>query len=155
MKITKKAGTIMAILFIVLMMGSTIAYSFIQAINFGLYGNSGQVKLPDTNLLDYDLSIAQEQLALQEGKTVVKYSYSTTCVECLGLANQLEGLANQLKDQVIIIRLVQSSGNQTATLSLASAENSKLYSNPTTGDIVDGLCDVLINPPVDCALRKV
>jgi len=156
MKITKKAGTIMAILFILLMMGSTIAYSFIQAINFGLYGaGSREVKLPEKNIIDYQLSIEQERLALQQGKTVVKYSYSTTCVECLRIAAQLEDIANQLKEQVIVERLVQQSGNQTAVLTVTSTQNSKIYSSPTSENMVEGLCEVLINPPLYCALRKV
>src|SRR3972149_3403273 len=97
-----KITTVAAILFIVLMLGSTIAYSFIQAVNFGLGGGSANVELPSSNLVDYGLSIEQEQLALSQDKTIIKYSYSTSCVECLSLAGQLEGLASQLGSQVII-----------------------------------------------------
>ena len=148
------AMTIAAILFMVLMLGSTIAYSFIQAINYGLGGGSSKTQLPSTNIIDYQLSIDQEQLLLTQGKTVMKYSYSSTCVECLTFANQLEGLANSMNGQVFVEKLLQTSANQTAALTLTSSQNSKIYSNPTTNDLIDGLCDVLISPPVDCAVRK-
>jgi len=148
------AMTIAAILFMVLMLGSTIAYSFIQAINYGLGGGSSKTQLPSTNIIDYQLSIDQEQLLLTQGKTVMKYSYSSTCVECLTFANQLEGLANSMSGQVFVEKLLQTSANQTAALTLTSSQNSKIYSNPTTNDLIDGLCDVLISPPVDCAVRK-
>jgi len=153
------AMTIAAILFMVLMLGSTIAYSFIQAINFGLGGGSSKTELPKTNIIDYELSIDQEQLVLTQGKTVIKYSYSSTCVECISLANQLELLANQqnsqISGQVLVELLLQTSANQTATMSLTSSQNSKIYPNPTMNDLVDGLCEVLINPPTDCIIRKI
>jgi len=148
------AMTIAAILFMFLMLGSTIAYSFIQAVNNGLGGGTSKTQLPSTNVIDYQLSIDQEQLVLTQGKTVMKYSYSSTCVECLTFANQLEGLANSMNGQVFVEKLLQTSANQTATLTLTSSQNSKIYSNPTTNDLIDGLCDVLISPPVDCAVRK-
>ena len=151
------AMTIAAIIFMILMLGSTIAYSFIQAVNFGLSGGS-KTNLPTTNIIDYELTIDQEQLVLNQGKTIVKYSYSSTCVECLSFANQLESLANQMNGQIFVERLLQNSvQNQTAspaTLTFTSSQNSKIYSNPSSSDVVDGLCEVLVNPPVDCAIRK-
>jgi len=150
------AMTIAAIIFIVLMMGSTIAYTFIQAYQLGLGpgSSSSQVKLPDTNIIDYDLSIDQEQLALSQDITIMKYSYSPTCTQCLTLVNQLEGLATQLGNQVFLENLVTQTGNQTAVLTMTSSQNSKIYTNPTTNDIIDGMCSVLVKPPLDCTLRK-
>lgn len=151
-----KVTTIMAIIFIVIMMGSTIAYTFIQAYQLGLGPGQTQtqVKLPDTNIIDSGLSNEQEQLALSQGKTLMKYSYSSTCISCLSLVNQLEGVANQFKTQVILENLVTQSPNQTAVLTFTSQQNSNTYSNPTTDNVIDGMCSVFITPPIECTLRK-
>lgn len=149
--------TIVAIIFIIIMMGSTIAYVFIQAYQFGTGPSSTSAKatLPGTSIIDYELSIDQESLALSQGKTVIKYSYSPTCTKCLTIENQLEGVVNQLGSQVFLERLIMQNTNQTDVLTMTSSQNSKIYDNPTTNNIIDGMCSVLVQPPLDCTLRNI
>ena len=149
---------VMAIIFMVLMVGSSIAYVFIQAAQLGLTGGSSQTTLPATKIIDYELSIEQQQLAMQRGMTVIKYSYSPTCTQCLTTINQLEGVANQFSSQVYLENLASqsaSSVNDTSVMTFASSQNTKIYNNPTTNDIIDGLCATFTQPPIDCTLRNI
>jgi hypothetical protein len=147
--------TIAALIFIVLMVGSSIAFTFIQASQLGLTGGSSQVTLPSTSIIDYELSLDQEQLALQKGMTIIKYSYSSTCTQCLTVVNQLEGVANQFNTQVYLENLASQSANDASVLTFTSSQNSKIYNNPTTNNIIDGLCAALIQPPIECTLRNI
>jgi len=155
----RNAMTIAAIIFIVLMVGSSIAYVFIQAAQLGLTGGSasGQVTLPSASVIDYELSIEQQQLAMQKGFTVIKYSYSSTCTQCLTTVNQLEGVASQFSSQVYLENLASQStaANDASVLTFASSQDSKIYNNPTTNDIIDGLCATFAQPPIECTLRNI
>lgn len=147
--------TIAALIFIVLMAGSSVAFVFIQAAQLGLTGGSTAVSLPTTNIIDYELSASQTQLALQQSMTIIKYSYSSTCTQCLTVANQLEGVANQFNTQIYLENLASQTSNNTSVLTFTSSQGSKIYNNPTTNNIIDGLCATLVQPPVDCALRNI
>lgn len=148
--------TIAALIFIVLMVGSSIAFVFIQAAQLGLIGSSSaQVTLPTTNIINYELSSGQTQLALQQNMAIIKYSYSSTCTQCLTTANQLEGVANQFNTQVYLENLASQTSSDTSVLTFTSSQGSRTYNNPTTNNIIDGLCATLAQPPVDCALRNI
>ena len=144
-----------ALVFMVLMVGTLGAYAVSQAGQLGLLGNQNQgVKLPSNNVLDSELTTDQQQLALSQGFTIIKYTYPATCAQCLTIEGQLEGVASQYPSSVYLERIVSQSQNG-SSLVFTGPQNSAAYTNPTTDNIIDGMCATLYNPPSDCILRSV
>ena len=147
---------IAAIIFMILMVGTLAAYAVSQAGQLGLLGSQAQsaTTLPTQGIINYELSADQQQLALTQGFTIIKYSYSVTCTSCLTTVNQLEGVASQFSGSVYLENLASQSAQNDSTLVFTGAQNSITYKNPTVDNIIDGMCSTFSNPPSDCLLRK-
>lgn len=149
------ARKVAAILFMVLMVGTLGAYAVSQAGQLGLLGSQNQkVTLPSTNILDSELTTDQQQLALSQGFTIIKYTYPATCAQCLTIENQLESVASQPSSAVFLERIISQSQNG-SSLVFTGPQNSAVYTNPTTDNIIDGMCATFYNPPSSCILRSV
>lgn len=146
----KKTG-IIAIVIMFLMVGSTLAYSFLQSVRTP---KTNQTSLPEKNIIDYELTLDQENTLIQNGVTVAKFSYSTSCIECLQYKSSLESLTNQFSNQMI---LEEISGNTDMSLTLTSLRNPSgiMLKNMTNDNIANALCKVLTQPPIGCAVRNV
>lgn len=153
-----KKGTrnkFIAIFFGLMMVGSTATYALMQAFNF--FGTSQtqqtQAQLPNSNIVQEKLSDAVEQLIMSQQETVVQFYYSSNCLQCVTQRNVLEKYVNQNAGQ-IYLEEIQTSNAPAQNIIMKSLLNEKTLTNASESDIQNAFCDVLVQPPANCALRN-
>jgi hypothetical protein len=129
------------------MVASTFAYTAVQTFT---NQKSGQVKLPDKNVIDYELDSEQENLALTSGLTLAKIYYYSGCVDCNTKMSFLEYIASQYPDQIIVEEVMT---NRTTSLSIKSYYGQKNFVNATQDQMFKAFCDVMVQPPITCAVK--
>lgn len=153
MKMNVSKKTVISLFFIFLMVGSTVTYSLLQSIR---QPENKEVKLPTTNVVDYELTEEQEKLLIEDGKVVLKFLYSKACEGCLQKKNVLDSVAadNAFSSQVMIEEIL-SSRPDLPMLTVVSYRGQKILTNYTNDDLLDALCELMVQPPVSCAVRKI
>jgi len=150
MKVSKKVIISLFIAFI--MLGSTVAYTFMQ----GFRQEENNTKLPDTNIVGYELAEEQENLLMQNGKTILKFLYNLACDGCIERKNVLESAVNDktFSDQLVLEEILT---NKTGLpmLTVLSYRGQRVLTNFTNEELIEALCDMMVQPPVGCAVRKV
>lgn len=134
--------TLVGIVLLLIMLLSTFTYSFI-----GFHTES--VELPTGNIV-YQLSREQEEKLIQQGKTVVTFTYTKDCSNCQQAMSFLEQVATGYKDQVV---LVEKEGNSTSLL-VKSINGQRITGIVTEERITSLLCDLMVRPPSSCVLGK-
>jgi len=132
-------------LLILLMFGSSISYAFFYV--FG--GSKGSIELPKTNIVDYRLDKNVEYYLLQTGKTVMVFSYNSSCDSCQQYSAYLENLVLS-PDYGSQIYLEKVNTDRTSNLVVASAYGQKTLRNLSQNDTINILCNLLTNPPASC-----
>lgn len=148
MKLKLPKLKVAAMFLIFIMVFSTFAFTLLQSIN----PPQGEVKLPEGNIVKYELTIEQEKLALNLGKTIAKFYYYNGCLECASQLGFLESAANQFSDQVIVEEILT---DKTTSLSITSYYGQRMLTNATQEQMLDAFCELMIKPPIICATRKV
>lgn len=149
MKLKLKLDSITGIILIALMLGSTVSYAFLQS-----FLPKKKVSLPDKTIIDYKLTVEQEDMAVRLGKTIVTLKYPSNCSfveECGSLKLFLENFARSYSDQ-IILEEIESEDFSLRVMSYYGEEESKDFSSEKVLDI---LCDLMFKPPVMCAAREI
>lgn len=150
MKLDKK--TIISLFFIFLMAGSTVIVAFMQAGKQPVT----EVNLPNSNLVDYELTEEQEKALMQNGKVILKYLYSKACEGCLQKKNVLDSVAaDKTFSGQVMIEQVLSNRQGLPLLTVVSYKGQKVLTNYTNDDLIDALCEMMVQPPVGCAVRKI
>lgn len=149
LKIRLPKKRFLAIFFAILMLFSTFAYSFLQSIR----PVREEVELPKENIINYELSVEQESLALRNGKTIATFYYYAGCLECSQELSFLESMARQFPDQIILEEILGQENIK--SLSITSLNGQESFTNATQDQIFDAFCDIMIRPPIVCATRKV
>ena len=149
----KIKSALAGIAIIVLMLGSTLAYSVMQSVK---NESPEEVELPTTNIVDHELTTEQETKLLGMGFTILKLQYNFVCGNCLSQAHYLEGLASSqdYKSQILLEEILV---NDIASpkLEIISMYGEKSLNNATQDKILDAVCDLMIQPPLDCTLKEV
>lgn len=152
MKIRISKTAIIAIIFIFLMAGSTIALGIQRLIE----PTGSAINLPETNIIDYELGIREEEYLINKGVTVVKFYYLQNCLDCYKQKTFLESFANQYSNQILLEEVLSSQPSGTYPLTIVkSYSGQRSFTNATNDDVTDALCDFMIQPPAMCAVRKV
>ncbi len=141
LKIAKSA--IISSFLIFLMLGSSITYFFLQA-----FRPTGLVALPEENIIDYELTPEQENLAIQKGKTLVKFFYGNECSECIDKKSYLEDFAKRFKNQIILQEIVENRSSYKILIS--SFFGQRVLRNCTNDEIFKAFCDLMFSPPAEC-----
>lgn len=148
-----KRSAVIGIFFIILMLGSTVAYSVISAIRVSQPGE--ETSLPETNVIDYELSASQEKLLLQNGKVIAKFAYGVSCWECPQQKSYLESFARQYPNQIFLEEIAGNATVKNSILTFNSIRGYETLTNITQENILDVFCELMVQPPVDCALRNI
>jgi hypothetical protein len=143
----KKWGSIFLV---ILTLGSSGAYSILQAFN----GQSGQanggVSLPQENIISYELSAEQRTLAYKLYKTVLEFRHPLACADCPTKQAYLESLANAYPSQ-IILQEIADNAQQSPILFVSSYFGSDTVRDPNTANVLPVLCDLMYERPLQCA----
>lgn len=130
------------------MLFSTFAYAVIQS----LYPQQN-VQLPTSNIINYELDANLKNALIQYGATIIKFDYNLGCNNCINQKSLLESFANEFKQQIWLQEIVtQSLDESKIDISSFYGEDSLIDANET--EIVNSLCNLMVAPPVTCAIRK-
>ena len=148
----KRTSVVIGIFFIFLMFGSTIAYTLLSA--FRTEEKKDEVELPKTSIVYEELEETVENLAVANGKTIIKLYYNVLCEGCQDQKTYLEYVTNQNSGKIILEELTDNNANA-PKVNIRSQKGSDELVNATSDAVYDSLCNLIVYPPVDCALRKV
>jgi len=145
-----------SLILIFLMAGSTLAYGVLQAFRGWTQSNGGAKVpyLPETNVVNYEITAEQRSYMLQLGRTILEYRYKLGCTECVNQQAYIEAAAREFPNQIFVQELVDSTANN-PTLSMISYYGSKSLTNPSNEGIFDALCELMLQPPIRCATRNI
>ena len=138
-----------ALVFILLMFGSTFTYALLNA-----FGEKGErIQIPQEKILNYELNEQQKKYLLSRGYTLIVYSYMTGCLDCITVKNNLERITQNSDGQIFLQEIVKSEG--TPKVSIISLNSEKTINNPTSNELENVICDLLIARPLWCVSAKV
>lgn len=145
----KNVWSIVGLFLVVIMFFSTIAFSFIQSVRTP---KAQETKLPETNIVNEELTSDVEILLLQNGRTIIKFVYNSTCADCQDVRFSLENLATQFPNQIIIENILK---NEPTSITMSSYYGQRIVENVSGEEFLDALCELMVEPPVMCATRNV
>ncbi|MEM5766305.1 MAG: hypothetical protein QW423_01565 [Candidatus Aenigmatarchaeota archaeon] len=146
-----KRSSLLGAVLILLMLSSTFIY-YISSLIF-------QPKLPEGNIIDYELDLNQKNLVLRQGMTLVEFFYGKNCTYCQEKISFLESIVNNYKDKVFLEKiLVNGSESKLHFIGFNITEN-RIYlqekflegDNITEENVMGILCEIMIYPPIECA----
>jgi len=144
----KRTSIIIGVFFIILMFGSTIAYTLLTALR--TEEQKVVVSLPTEPVVNGELKKDVENLALSKGITVVKLYYNALCTGCQEQRQALETVTNvTAAGQIILEELTDNSVNA-PKVSMKSQKGSNELVNATNSAVFDSLCELMLQPPLDC-----
>lgn len=138
-----------ALIFILLMFGSTFTYALLNA--FG--EKEEKIQIPQEKILNYELNEQQKKYLLPKGYTLILYSYTTGCLDCINVKNDLERITQNSDNQIFLQEVVKSEGISVVTI--VSLNGGKTINNPTINELENSICDVLIQRPLWCVSTKI
>jgi len=134
---------IMALFFIVLMFGSTFAYGIMSL--FGEKGN--QLQIPQDKILNYELNEQQKTYLMQRGYTLIKYDYSSGCLECIDVKSNLERITQNSDGQIYLQEITLEASNK---INIVSLNGQKTINKPTVNQTEEAVCNLLLQRPLWC-----
>ena len=146
-----KKSALLGIVLTLLMISSTLIY-FISS----LLPRPG---LPTGNIVEYELSVEQKNLALRQGKVLMEFFYGKDCPDCQEKIYMLESIANDYTKEVFLEKiLVNESLPKLHFIGFNITEN-RVYlqerdlegENITQENVMNVLCEIMLYPPVECA----
>lgn len=120
-----------------------------------------KVKLPAGNIVAYELSLQQKNLALNQGRVLMEFFYGNSCTNCQSQISFLESLATQYKNTTFLEEVSVSNSTQILNLIGFNITGNKVYlderslddGNITEANVKATLCQIMLVPPIDCALN--
>lgn len=147
-----------SLILIVLMVGSTLAFSALQAFQSWLQPNVGggaaTPELPSNNVVEYAITAEQRNYMIRLGRTVIEYRYKLACAECANQRGYVEAAARDFPSQVFVQEIIDNSANN-STLTMTSYYGDKQLANPSFDEMFEALCELMVEPPVQCATRNI
>lgn len=148
-KISKRA--IVALIFVFLMGGSTIAYSFIQAV----FPPTGSLALPKQSIINYEIGSKEESYLISKGVTITKFYYVQLCTECWNQKNFLESFTKQNSNQILLEEIESNEAGVYPRVIITSFLGRKILENATNEEVLNAFCDLMYSPPAYCAVREI
>lgn len=150
----KKTYAYVGLVLIALMLLSSFAFAVLQSY-FYFPQQQQEVTLPNTNIVDYELSPSQEIRLLQDGKTILKFDYSMNCEACLEQKDLLESFStNSPFAGQLFLEEVETTKINT-TLIVLSIYGQETLLNITQESVTEVLCRLVVQPPTGCVLTQV
>jgi hypothetical protein len=138
---------VLAIIFILILVGSTVTYGIIA-----LFGPKNDYSIPKERVINYRLNQVQVALLVQNYFTVVEYNYTNRCLECVQVKNYLEELTQNSDGQIYLQEILVDSS---PSLYIINALNETKIENPTPAQAINAVCNSLLSAPLWCAINSV
>jgi hypothetical protein len=145
-----------SLILMLLMLGSTLAYTALQAFRNLQQPNeaASAPELPPINVVDYEITAEQRNYMLRLGRTILEYRYQLSCTDCAAQRAYIESAAREFPEQVFVEEIIDATAIE-PTLSMTSYYGDKLLRNPSNEDVFDALCELMVEPPIRCATRNI
>lgn len=149
-KVKTESRKAIAIFFILIMLGSTLAFAILNAFS----PQQKSFGIPNERILNYRLTDRQREILIPNGFTLIEYSYPSNCFECLEVKKSLED-ATQNSDNQIFLQELTISENETSVLTITNILNQTIIENPTLDNAIKAVCGLLINTPLWCVTTQI
>lgn len=139
-----------ALIFIFLMVGSTVAYAILS-----IFGTKNQQTffIPDQKILNYELSQEQINFLISRYITIIKYDYPSNCVNCLEVKKILEDIT-QNSDNQIFLQEIETNITK-PKLYVYNILNETTIDDPTPSIAATSVCKILISSPMWCVINQI
>lgn len=142
-----KKSKIIALVFAFLMMGS------ILTVVASLFNKpTDQLQIPQDKVLNYELNDNQRSYLLKNYFTLIEYRYSTGCLECINMRNNLEKLTTQSDNQIYLQEIVSDGADR---ITVTSLNGQKTITNPEINQTEIAICNVLLQRPIWCVTSQI
>jgi hypothetical protein len=150
MKFGKKQSVLIGLFLLFVALGGLI---FARPLTT-LIGSPEETELPETNIVDYELTSNQEEELIMRGITILKFYYNLTSDICLEQKYFLEQLMSTYGNQLVLEEIL-SEEKELPKLTVLSYYGGDTLTDATQDEIMDILCDLMVEPPLECSLREV
>ena len=154
MKIRLNGKKYASLVLMFLMLGSTITYGALQAFRGWQKSAEKAPELPESNVVDYEITAEQKNYMLRTGRTILDYRYRLACTECANQRAYIEAAARDFPTQIFVQEIIDNNATN-SILSIASYYGSEQLTDPSNEEIFDTLCELMVEPPVRCATRNI
>jgi len=146
---TSKKNKTIAFLFIILMFGSTFTYAMLN-----YFGKTEEkLEIPEQKILNYELNEQQKKTLLPRGYTLILYSYTTGCLECIDVKKDLESITQNSDGQIFLQEVIKNEGVPTITIS--SLNGGKTINSPTNSEVENAICNIIVQRPLWCVSQQI
>ena len=139
MKIEKSVGLILIILLLFSSVAFTTYYAFKPR------------ELPKEKILK-EIGKEEEYLILNEGFTLINYYYDEDCEKCMRIKNYLEDLVQTQQFKEIYLNLIKTDTSYPIAI-IANLYNVTKIENFDEKDITQKICEIMIEPPIECLIE--
>ncbi len=129
------------------MFGSTFAYGLMSLFN----QPTDQIQIPQDKILTYELTEQQKTYLLRRYFTLIEYRYSSGCMDCISMKNELERITLN-SDGQIYLQEILSEGSDRVTIT--SLNGAKTITKPTINETQEAVCNLLLQRPVWCVTTR-
>ena len=144
MKIKLESGKLIALIIIVLMIGSSIGLQ----IYYSLKPQENENQIPIEKILDYQLTDAQQKFLLSNGFTLIEFYSSPDCVDCEKTKSKIEDLTRDSDNQIYFQKLFED--RTLPKFKITSLRGQEIFINATNEEIKNEICDLILRRPLWC-----
>src|SRR3990172_9514785 len=140
-------SALMALFLMAVALPSFIAAGFFQT-SFTQTGDAVKLNLPTSSVIDYEVTDEVKSALIQNGVTILKFTYSLSCSECFQVRSFLESLVESQGRQLLLEEVVGSSPLPELTVSSYYGEQTIVKMDQN--EILKTTCALMIQPPIQC-----
>lgn len=144
-----KWSSMVSIVLLLLMLGSTVTGFVLQALSSGTDEIKDQVEIPAGNIVNYELTVDQRNELMRRGMTLVEYRYQYVCENCDIHRGFLASAISEYPEQIFVQEILDDTLEK-PVLEMSSLMRREILTDPSSDDIMAALCDVMVDPPVRC-----
>ena len=129
------------------MFGSTFAYGIMSLFN----QPTDQLQIPQDKILNYELDEQQKTYLLRSYFTLVEYRYSSGCLGCIDMKNELERITFNSEGQIYLQEILSEGSDR---ITITSLNGEKTITKPAINETQEAVCNLLLQRPVWCVTSQ-
>ena len=123
----------------------------------GVRSSAGGTNLPKEDIVNYELTLDQENQLIGKGATLLKFYHTTNCLNCTEQKTFVEYLINKYKGSFFLEEIQSNKTVDYPILIISSTQDTVTLEGADYSQVLEKLCDLMPQPPVEfrCAVRNV